>query len=183
MSLSYDEAFEIINRHVAEWEGGVSDDAGDPGGLTKYGICLEFLKDLGDEGDLNEDGVVNRKDVMVVTHQRATELFKKHFWEDPGVERFPPHVAMVFYDSAVNSGVGQTNKLLQRALGVDDDGDVGPETLSASESCDDQATAARMCDYREKFYRTLAARRPALGKFLKGWLNRVNACRKVVASC
>lgn len=172
-------AFTKAHAHVCEWEGYFDDDPDDAGGVTKYGVCLEFLKSIGAEGDLTGDGVVNRKDVLAVTLDKQKELFKKHFWDSVNLDEFPPRLAMCFYDSAVNAGKKQTVKLLQRALGVDDDGVIGPQTMTAVHNCDDEACALKMCDYRDKFYRTIAAKRNNK-KFLKGWLNRVEACRELI---
>lgn len=181
--MTEQEAFEKIHAHVAEWEGFISDDDGDPGGLTKYGVSLQFLKDLGmPVGDLNFDGEINRKDVLCVTPEKAKELFKKNFWDDPGANRLPLKAAMIYYDSAVNTGCRQTTKLLQRACGVSDDGVIGPETIKAANTCDLDSMCEKFLQQREKFYNNLAASKSQFKKFLKGWLNRVAACRKLINS-
>lgn len=173
--------FSVAHAHVCHWEGYFDDDPDDAGGVTKYGVCLEFLKSIGADGDINGDGVVNRKDVLAVTLDNQKELFKKHFWDSANLDDFPPRLAICFYDSAVNTGKKQTVKLLQRALGVSDDGTIGPKTMAAVKSCDDKATALKMCDFRDKFYQSISTKNNNR-KFLKGWLNRVEACRKLIKS-
>lgn len=177
--MTYEEAFELAMTHVAEFEGIYSDDAADRGGPTKYGVCLEFLKGLGTVGDINKDGVINKKDVLAVTKDKAKELFKKNFWTNPKAERFPPVVAMMYFDSAVNCGCKQTNKLLQRAAYTDDDGIVGPKTVTAVNAMNEADLIKRFAQKRRDFYNTLVARRPSQKVFIKGWLRRVNACEKL----
>lgn len=173
--------FEVAHKHVCEWEGYYSDDPDDTGGATKYGVSLQFLKGLGAEGDLNGDGVVNKQDVLAVTKDTQKQLFKKNFWDNLDLDTWPPRTAIAFYDSSVNAGTKQSVKLLQRALGVSDDGVFGPATKSALMSSDDLTTALTLCDKRDAFYSSIAANGNNK-KFLKGWLNRVEACRKVIKS-
>lgn len=47
------DAFEKAHEFTARWEGGYIEHANDPGGATKYGISLRFLKQQGLEvGDI-----------------------------------------------------------------------------------------------------------------------------------
>lgn len=73
-----DDVFEKAHEFVQRWEGGYCDDAGDPGGATKYGVSLRFLRSEG--YDIDGDGDVDVDDVKAVTKAKARELFRKHFW-------------------------------------------------------------------------------------------------------
>ena len=170
-------AFDVAHEHVCKWEGYWSDDPDDTGGATKYGVSLKFLRST--NTDINDDGTVDRNDVLAVTPEIQKTLFKHNFWDNLNLDGWPARVAIVFYDSSVNAGAKQSVKLLQRALNVSDDGLYGPETKAALMSCDDLATALRLCDERDKFYRSIA-KNGNNAKFLRGWLNRVDACRSVV---
>jgi len=68
-------------------------------------------------------------------------------------------------------------RFLQASVGCPVDGQFGPVTQGAAADCDLVSTTAAYCDAREGYYRTLAQKRPQLGVFLKGWLNRLNALR------
>lgn len=170
-------AFDVAHEHVCRWEGYWSDDPDDTGGATKYGVSLKFLKSTGT--DIDGNGVVNRDDVLAVTPEIQKALFKHNFWDNLNLDTWPARVAIVFYDSSVNAGATQSVKLLQRALGVDDDGIYGPQTENALMSCDDLSTALALCDRRDDFYRGISTKGNNR-KFLRGWLNRVEACREVV---
>lgn len=175
----YSKQFETAHAHVCKWEGFYSDDPDDAGGATKYGVSLKFLQGLGTEGDITGDGIVDKQDVLAITPDIQKQLFKYNFWDNMDLDTWPPRIAMCFYDSAVNAGTRQTIKLLQRALGVADDGVCGQATKAAVASADDLATALLMCDKRDAFYNSIASKGNNQ-KFLKGWLNRVEACRSLI---
>jgi lysozyme family protein len=81
------------------------------------------------------------------------------------------------FDTAVNMGPNRAIKVLQQAVGCDADGAFGDKTKAACDSCDLGEAMINYCDIREGIYRTLA-RRLGQDKFLKGWLNRLNALRR-----
>ena len=171
------DAFDVAHEHVCRWEGYWSDDPDDTGGATKYGVSLKFLKSTGT--DINKDGKINRDDVLAITPEIQKALFKHNFWDNLDLDDWPARVAIVFYDSSTNAGTTQSIKLLQRVLKVDDDGVFGPQTKQALMNCDDIETALALCDQRDAFYRSISTKGNNR-KFLKGWLNRVEACREVV---
>jgi lysozyme family protein len=85
------------------------------------------------------------------------------------------------FDFQVNAG-GSASKLLQRVLNdlgakppLTVDGEIGPGTMSALKGADQKAVYRRYKQGRTDYYQDLVAKRPALGKFLKGWLIRVNS--------
>jgi lysozyme family protein len=60
------------------------------------------------------------------------------------------------------------------------DGAFGATTAGLVATCDLGATLVAYCDTRERFYRRLVEKNPTLGKFLKGWLNRLQALRREI---
>lgn len=75
-------------------------------------------------------------------------------------------------------GVRRSIRILQTALGCGVDGWFGPITATAAERCDAGATVVSYCRVREGIYKNLVERNPRLGKFLKGWLKRLNSLRR-----
>ena len=65
MADNFAESLDIIRR----WEGGWSDHPDDKGGLTRWGISLRFLKSI--NRDFSGDGVVDGRDLTVMTHEDA----------------------------------------------------------------------------------------------------------------
>jgi lysozyme family protein len=73
------------------------------------------------------------------------------------------------FDYGVNSGIGRSKKVLQRALGVSADGVFGAETMAAVAVCDPKVTIVAICDERLRFLKRLRT----WGVFGKGWGRRV----------
>lgn len=174
--------FKRAHAFVKKWEGGFDDHPADPGGVTNYGVSLAYLRDHKlIDGDLNGDGVIDRKDILAMTPEKAAELFKKDFWDSNNLDTVPDRVAIVAYDTGVNMGVGYARKLVQQALGVTVDGVWGPKTRAALSACSDLITAQNMIELRQERYLGIVSKRPASRVFLKGWLNRLAALRVEVS--
>jgi lysozyme family protein len=78
-------------------------------------------------------------------------------------------VRFAVFDGAVNSGVGQAAKWLQRAVGVKDDGIIGQGTLAAVRAMDQYKLAAVFNGQRLKFMTELKV----FDKYGKGWARRI----------
>ena len=106
---------------ILKLEGGdkVVDHPKDPGGVTKYGICLRAYPHLG------RDGIVN------LTKAQAIEIYRTDYWNAASCHLLPPGISLAVFDCAVNQGVGTAIKLLQKALNVPSDGKIGKQTLEA----------------------------------------------------
>lgn len=172
-------AAEIVAR-----EGGFVNDPSDPGGATKYGVTIGTMKALG--LDLNKDGRVNVADVRVLTSAQAVEIYVRHYFNKPGINRLPLSIQPSVFDMYVNAG-GNAIRVLQRLLTklgwrCADDGGIGPQTAAAASS----AALAHGMDFadaygiaRRDYYYALADARPASRKYARrkdggkgGWIAR-----------
>lgn len=142
---------------------------GDDGGLTKFGVDFRSHP--------NED-------IENLTYERAVEIYRTDYWTKAHCHELPFPLSLVQVDGAVNTGVGQQNKFLQRVAGVDDDGVYGPKTRDAILGLcvveGEKEVALKVIKEREEFYRYLAASKPEKEKFLEGWLNRLDDLKKEV---
>jgi len=150
--------FDAAVDHVLKSEGGYSDHAADPGGRTRYGITEAVARQVGYKGDMRE-----------LPLDLAKRIYKDRYWDTVKAEQLPPAVRYVVFDAAVNSGPGQAVKWLQRALGVVDDGVIGPKTLAAANAANPDALKMRMLGQRLRFMAGLA-NWPA---FSRGWAIRI----------
>lgn len=152
--MNFDAAFDTLLKH----EGGYSDHAADPGGKTRFGITEAVAREVGYRGDMRE-----------LPLELAKRIYKDRYWDTVKAEQLPPAVRYVVFDAAVNSGPGQSAKWLQRALGVADDGVIGPKTLAAANAANPDALKMRMLGQRLRFMAGLT-NWPA---FSRGWAVRI----------
>jgi len=106
------------------------------------------------------------------------DIFLNQFWLPAGCDRLPEPLDIVVGDAAFNCGPKQAIKFLQRAVGVQADGVLGPKTLEAVKAINVREACIRVQGQRVKFYRFLKTKNPAAP--LDGWLNRVNDLSKLV---
>jgi lysozyme family protein len=147
-------AFEKLLKH----EGGFSDHSADPGGKTRYGVTEAVARDVGYRGDMRE-----------LSLDLAQRIYKDKYWDAMQAEALPADVRYIVFDGAVNSGITQSAKWLQRACGVKDDGIVGPATIRAANSLASDGLKRRILGQRLRFMATL----PNWPAFGRGWVNRI----------
>ena len=149
--MNFDTAFEKLIGH----EGGYVFDARDPGGETKFGISKRSYPTI---------------DIRGLTMADAKAIYKRDYWDRAQCDKLPPALAFDVFDAAVNSGIGQSIRWLQKAIGVADDGIVGPLTLSNLTRQDDtSAIRARFNGHRLEFMTKLST----WEVFGKGWARRI----------
>lgn len=181
--------FSKAQQFVLRWEGGYCNDSGDPGGPTKYGVSLRWLRSVGLElGDIDGDGDIDIDDIKALNVDQASELFRLKFWVPADLDIYLQQYALIYYDSAVNTGPVQAAKIVQRAVNdvegrkrLKIDGVLG--TLSRAAVVEWQGGRdfwAACVNRREAFYKGLVASKPQFAKFLKGWLNRTRALRRAI---
>lgn len=135
MSPAFQKAVALILKH----EGGYVNDPRDPGGETNFGISKRAYP--------NED-------IKALTPQRAALLYHRDYWLAIKGDELPYPIALITFDMAVNAGVGTAIKLLQRALKVEVDGKLGPQTLAAAKTAGPEI-ATRLSRHRITYYAAL----------------------------
>lgn len=152
--MNFDTAFDILLGH----EGGYSDNPNDPGGPTNWGVTEKVARFDGYMGDMKD-----------FPQEWAKKIYRTQYWDKCGIDRLPADVQFDVFDGAVNSGNAQSVKWLQRALGVDDDGVVGPVTLAACENIPGGVIAKHYNGHRLAFMTSLKTW-PVFGG---GWARRI----------
>lgn len=154
MSLSFKQIFDRLIGH----EGGYVNDPRDPGGETNWGVTKRTAQANGYTGDMK-----------TMARQQAYEIYHRAFWVRYQCDQMPPAIAYQFFDAAVNHGFGNASRMLQRAVGVLDDGIIGKYSLEAINRNPISDTLMVLNGERLNFYTRLEK----FDRYGKGWVNRV----------
>jgi len=152
--VNFDTAFALLLGH----EGDFSDHADDPGGKTRYGVTEAVAREVGYKGEMRE-----------LPLELAKRIYLEKYWKPIRADDLPPGIRYAVFDGAVNSGPAQATRWLQRALGVEADGVIGPQTLAAAYAQDMNALRLRILAQRLRFMASL----PNWPAFSRGWSRRI----------
>lgn len=163
VAATYDETM----RRVFADEGGYCNDAGDPGGPTKYGITIFDVRMYLKPGATADD-------VRALTVQQAEDIYRKHYAAPCRYNDEPAGVDYVVIDYGINSGVGRSGKVLRHVVGMPTNTSViTDEVLAAVAKRDPKAIIDAVCDERMAFLRSLGT----FSRFGGGWTRRVTGGR------
>mgnify|MGYP001739632760 FL=1 len=154
MSLTF---IQIFNRLIGH-EGGYVNDPRDPGGETNWGITKRTAQANGYQGSMR-----------AMTREQAYKIYYSAFWLRYQCDKMPEAVAYQFFDAAVNHGLGNASRMLQRAVNVADDGIIGNMTIAAIKKMAISDVIMRLNAERIEFYCKLST----FATFGKGWIRRV----------
>lgn len=157
-----DPAFDQALAFVLEHEGGYVNDPADPGGETHLGISHRAYPE---------------EDIKGMTRARAAEIYQADYWRPARCDELPAPLALALFDSAVNMGVSAAAQLLQRAIGAEVDGLIGPQTLARAKQADPQKAATDLLAFRLARY----ARLDTSPTYMRGWSRRVLALTARIA--
>lgn len=168
--------FPLCHSWVETAEGGFSDHAADTGGTTNFGISLGFLKLIPTlEGDIDQDGDVDRDDIIKLTRERAAEFYRDYFWDAYQCDRMSFIPAICLFDSVINHRPRVAIRLFQYSIGAKADGVVGNKTVQAANSITDMGEfLADHLRRRRAFYHDIVNANSTQKVFLRGWLNRMD---------
>lgn len=171
----FERCIPIILKH----EGGskYTDLKNDPGGPTKYGISLLFLKKLSlIEGDIDHDGDIDAEDIRAISESKSKELYYNYFWYPLHLQLINnDHLCLHLFDHGVNAGTKTAVKILQKMLGLTKDGIIGPKTSQKiNEYTDPKELIINYANQRKNYYDQIIMINSHLMEFKKGWYNRVD---------
>ncbi|UNM95503.1 hypothetical protein MMG00_12905 [Ignatzschineria rhizosphaerae] len=163
----YQEArFQAFTDEVIRIEGGHVNDPDDPGGETNYGIAKRLAEAHGYKGRMID-----------LTKAEAKEIYRKAFWNDSLASNIMNDAAFNIYLLSIHSGHKQTTLILQRAVGVTDDGVIGANTLNAISNASEALLIEALCYRTLDFYVIISPKTQY--KYIQGWRNRLLASRRI----
>jgi len=152
-------------------EGGYVDHPKDPGGATNLGITHKTLARWRKVSPFTS---LPKSEVKALTKVSVAPIYRAYYWDEVRGDDLPGGLDAAVFDYAVNSGPGRAAKLLQRLVGVAQDGVIGSQTLAAVGKVTNLASLINAyCDARLAFLRGLST----FPNFGRGWTSRVAGVR------
>lgn len=167
MKQTYSEAITQVFKH----EGGYSNDVGDPGGPTNWGITIGDAR-------LYWKKYATAEDVKAMPKSVAEDIYRQHYAIPLHYDELPAGVDYAVLDYGINSGISRSAKVLQGIVGVVQDGKIGPATLEAVKKKDSKQIINAIYDERLSFLQHLGTF-PIFGK---GWTRRCSEGRALALS-
>lgn len=124
--MNFDEAFEKLID--PDHEGGFQNDPRDKGNWTGGAIHSGKLK--GTKYGISAASYPNI-DIEALSKSGAKAIYLRDFWNKVISDDIPQNIHFAMFDMAVNSGPKYAIKVLQKALCVEPDGEIGPKTIAA----------------------------------------------------
>lgn len=167
--------FEPLAQFILSFEGGFVNDPKDRGGATNRGVTIGTWRSQG--YDKNGDGVIDVKDLRLITAEDATRIMRRNYWNRYRADSINDQsVANILVDWLWLSGRWAI-VLVQEMLGLKADGIVGPKTIAAINSVSPAALFVRIKDRRVRYIDDLIKRKPSQKHFENGWRRRLDAIR------
>ena len=165
----------FIFSELEEGRDKYTNDPRDAGGPTKWGMALNYNRDIMPDKDGN--GIIDENDVRLLEETDALVMYEKRYWRPNIKPEYPNALAFMLVDMMLNPGPGATPRLLQQALKacgqkVDVDGDIGGQTLGAVAAVDLVSLLRALADQRLAYYQS----RPKFPVFGRGWTGRTRRC-------
>lgn len=157
--MNFDQGFDRLLHN----EGGYTFNEKDPGGETNWGITWPVLREA-----IAENIVPAGTTIKDLTRDQARGIYRWRFWDRGHMEEYDPAIAFQCFDAAVNHGIENAVRILQRAADVADDGHIGPKTVEAIKAKSVTDMLMRFVAFRIRFWAKLSTW-PTFGK---GWALR-----------
>lgn len=159
----FDKFFDRLMEH----EGGYVNHPKDPGGETMWGVTKRVAVAHGYHGPMRQ-----------LPKATAQKIADKSYWQAIHGEELPRAVAWQVVDAAYNHGNRNAVKFLQRAIGANDDGIIGPKTLAAVKAMDQNDIVFKFNAERLEFYTKLGT----WATFGRGWTRRIAGNLRLAAN-
>jgi lysozyme family protein len=157
MKANFDYCLDVVLSH----EGGFVNHPKDPGGMTNFGVTRSVY-----ESHIGR--MVSEEEMQAITPLDVRPIYLDRYWHKVKADNLPIGVDLVVFDWSVNSGVNRASKHLQKAVGVKEDGIIGPMTLLAVLEKNPRDIILSLKNIRQDFYESLSH----FKTFGKGWTSR-----------
>jgi lysozyme family protein len=158
----FDKAFEL----VVGVEGGYGKDPNDAGNWTGGKVGAGELK--GTKYGISA-AAYPKLNIAGLTIERAKAIYWQDYWKPVRGDDLGWPLSLAMFDAAVQHDPRDAAMLLQRAIGANPDGDIGPATLAQVRAIGPAEAAALLMRQRLGYYRSLKT----WPRYGDGWTNRL----------
>jgi lysozyme family protein len=144
----------------------------DTGKGTAWGVTEETWQEALDNAQRYQLMLSTTK-LQYATKSDCAQILERMFYMACGAQLLNPGVDLVAFDMAMAAGNGRENHILQRAVGVEEDGIVGSVTISAANRMAPRQLIDLLTCRDEQFFAGLTT----FKYFGRGWDRRADECR------
>lgn len=170
--------FDTCLRFVLQWEGGFANDPLDRGGATNKGITQstydKWCRKYGRQP----------QSVEFISDDEVAAIYKEQYWREAHCDALPDGLDAFAFDSAVQHSPRRAIKFIQRALGIEDDGVIGPKSAMAIREEVEAGRSEELIydclSIRQSYYDAIVAHDSSQSRFHRGWMNRLKALREFI---
>lgn len=165
--------FEQCLEWLLEHEGGFVNHPDDPGGMTNKGITARVYSQwLFDSMDV--DAEMTEELMRNIPDSHVAQIYRQEYWNRLSCNKLSSGLDWFAFDWGVNSGTGRAARALQKCVGADADGAIGPQTLAAVASRPARELVEELHQRRQAFYEKLKT----FETFGRGWTRRNDETRE-----
>ena len=169
----FTQAFQLMIVH----EGGYVNDPDDPGGETYKGVARKIFSKW--DGWTKVDMLKRQPnfpaslDKDPELQQNVSDFYRVNFWDKMNGDQIANQdVASSIFDFGVNAGSGTSASLAQMVVGVQSDGVIGPDSITAINNFDPDHFLASFTVAKIARYVNIVKKRPTSRKYFYGWVIR-----------
>lgn len=152
-TIGHEKGFQKMHSDRGNWTSGVVG-VGELKG-TKGGISAASYPDL---------------DIENLTDDEIASIYHRDWWAALSMDRFRPAMSFQMFDAAINHGMHNASRMLQRAVGVKADGVIGPITRAAVREMDLDDLLMRFLAKRLYFMTDIST----FNDYGRGWARRIS---------
>lgn len=184
-------SFEIAVSHLFKEEGGIENDKEDKGGVTNYGISLNFLKQLICQNpslitdwDFHHNGVIDSYDISHMNKNNAKWIYKTQWWDKYNYGEITYQaLSNKVLEISVNMGPKRAAFFLIKAYHILYGGSPIIETsklnnmilskINSLSEGDNEKIIKKLEELCVQHYFNIVKKDPSQQKFLRGWIRRI----------